>query len=173
MTYYNKVLNLISEPYRDTWVAEVYEPLIFRSSKKDMEYGRIDAADLKDHPELIRMRKEIAGTISVRLHQSLDNSGWIYRTAIHPDYNFPVLAEMLLVEAVQHCRKERYCSVETTTIECDEDAREMFLRKGFNIRQIYTKNYLAGALKIMKSQLGLQFEEDPYSQNVDDFIRVH
>lgn len=95
-----------------------------------MDYSRILHNDPSICSELGKMRRVIAGTMSIKRHTSLENAAWIFRTAVSPEYNFAKVMEMLAEDVIQYCKDQKYYSIETVTPECHDDAREMFLRKG-------------------------------------------
>lgn len=58
-----------------------------RMERQDIEYIEMNEQELKlNEGELRKMRgKKIVGTVSVRNHHSLHESGWIYRLAVDPN----------------------------------------------------------------------------------------
>lgn len=96
-----------------------------------MEYSRICEHDLYSYNELRTLRKQIAGTISFKPHNSLDNSAWLYRLAVDPEYNFLKISELLTEDMLKWCKEKRFYAAETSTWECHQDAREMYFKAGF------------------------------------------
>lgn len=117
-----------------------------------MEYTFFNEKDVIDNEDLNRMIKKIIGTISVKNHKSLVNSGWLNRLAIHPDYPFNVVACKLIDTALLHAHVNDLYTCETSVTEY-EDSREAYIKVGFTIKQIYHKQSLL--FKVMKAQLGI------------------
>lgn len=106
------------------------------------------------NPSIRQLRKQIVGTIGVREHHSLHNCGWLSRTAVNPRYSMDRIGEYLIHQVLTNCLNRGYYTVETVTTECQYGIRELMLRMGFTMKQIYHKPIIAH-IKIMKSQLGI------------------
>ncbi|KAG5667786.1 hypothetical protein PVAND_015756 [Polypedilum vanderplanki] len=159
--HYNKAIELSNMHAPICFVAELYEPFAMRIDKRELEYIQMTEEQLKQNEgELRKMRgKQIIGTISTRNHQSLHESAWIYRLAVDPSYSFVQTAKPLIIAAMQHAFENGMLSCETTCAECHEDPRELFLKIGFNIRQIYHKSIIGSSLRVMKAQLGIDLRK--------------
>ena len=112
------------------FVVEVYEPLILRLDKKEIEYVDMTLEEINKYEDLKKMRKKIVGTVSVKNHQSLHESAWIYRLAVDPDYPFERIAKPLIKAALRHAYDHHMYTCETCSMECHEDLRELLLRIG-------------------------------------------
>lgn len=139
-------------------MAEAYEPYFLRCSQRDMDYELIAEqqlpALLASDPSLHQLRKQIVGTIGVRDHHSLHNCGWISRTAVNPKYSIDRIGEQLIRRALTHCLQRGHYTAESVTTECQYGIRELMLRMGFTMKQIYHKPIIAH-VKVMKSQMGI------------------
>lgn len=168
-SYYNKSTELAMRPSKLCWVAELYEPLLAMASAKAMTIERCytDRPGPEVAPEeLSKMRKRIIGTISCRNHLAMDNAGFITRLAVSPKVGLVPVTEHLIVRVLQHASDSQLYAVETVTSECDQDVREVYLKIGFNIRQVYHKQIIGNTLKVMKSQLGIDLHE--WNQNREE-----
>lgn len=106
--------------------------------------------------ELKAMRRTLVGTISVDVHRSLPNAGWLTHLAVDPKYNFDQIAEPLTKRALKFSMEIQMYSVETSTTECQFDLRELLLRMGFALKQVYNRQIMgSSSLRIMKSQMGI------------------
>lgn len=99
---------------------------------------------------------QIIGTIGLKSHLTLDNSAWIFRLAIHPNYPFCKIGEPLVVELLTYCHEQNFYSVEVVTSECREEPRELYTEMGFVIKQAYHKNVIGSSLRILRTQLRLE-----------------
>lgn len=169
-SYYNKSTELALRPNKLCWVAEIYEPLLAMHSKTqaaaNIERCYTDRPGPEVQQELGKMRKNIIGTISCRNHLAMDNAGFITRLAISPKYGLTPVTEYLIQRVLQHASDSQLYAVETVTSECDQDVREIYLKIGFNIRQVYHKQIIGNTLKVMKSQLGIDLHE--WNQNREE-----
>lgn len=69
------------------FVAEIYEPFSMRLEKQDLDYIEMTDLDLKEHEQDLKKfrRPKVVGTISIRNHHSLHESGWLFRMAADPN----------------------------------------------------------------------------------------
>ncbi|XP_058058077.1 uncharacterized protein LOC131209106 [Anopheles bellator] len=170
-SYYNKSTELVLRPTKLCWVAELYEPLSAMTSAKQtqtvIERCYTDRPGAEVQLDMVsKMRKRIIGTISCRNHLAMDNAGFITRLAVSPKYGLLPVAEYLILRVLQHASDNSLYALETVTSECDQDVREVYLKIGFNIRQVYHKQIIGNTLKVMKSQLGIDLHE--WNQNRDE-----
>lgn len=138
-------------------MAEAYVPHLIRCSLKDLDFDIIsnDPSSIESLPNRHRYRKLVIGTISTKLHKTLDNSNWIYRFAVKPKYALDKVGEPLIRRVLQESYENNFYSVETNTSECQYEMRELMLRIGFGLRQIYHKRIIGNTVRIMCSQLGI------------------
>lgn len=75
-------------------------------------------------------RKDLVATVGLSAHQSLPNSGWLSRFAIHPKYADTQMAEDMIGSVVQFCVSRGYDSIEMVTTECQYKDRETLIQLG-------------------------------------------
>lgn len=151
-------MELASQPMRNCWVAEAYEPfLLGLSSKKHQILDVVpESSILPNDVEVNKMRRRIVGTISISPHKSHDNCGWLNRLAVTTTYDFEKVAEPLISRALKHGYDVDMESIEATTTECQSDFREVLLKMGFAMKQIYHKQVMgSNSLRVMKSEMGI------------------
>lgn len=129
-SHYNKAIEISNLHTPICFVVEVYEPLILRLNKKEIEYCDMSLEEINEYPDLKKMTKRIVGTVSIKNHQSLHESAWIYRLAVDPDYPFERVAKPLIKAAMRHAYDHQMYTCETVSMECHEDLRELLLRIG-------------------------------------------
>lgn len=138
-----------------SFVVECYEPYMLRLNKKEIEYTELTQEEIKNDPDVRKMKRKIIGTVSIRNHSSLHESAWIHRLAINPEYPFNRVGRPLIEAAMKHAFEHNMFTCETVSSECHEDYRELLLKVGFLIKQIYHKSIVGSSLRIMKvSDLG-------------------
>lgn len=152
--YFNKAVDLCTDLCADrdrsqmTWVAELH----YRGLEPPKDVSEVYTTE-NQSLDTNRCRKTIIGTGAVKLHQSLDNSAWLYRVAFSSAEYFKSAGEPLLQSILQHCVAEEYYNLETVARECDDEYKELLTRAGFHMRQVYNKKVFGNALKIMKAQM--------------------
>lgn len=154
------VIYLFKESATNCWVAELYEPFtvsLLMTPTTAFDYDIVpEERILSSDVEITRMRRTIVGTVSINSHNSLGNSGWISRFAIDPSRNFQKIAEPLLNRILKYGYDMHLFTIETVTTECQMDLRELLLKMGFNMKQIYHRQILgSSSFRIMKSQMGI------------------
>lgn len=142
------------------WIAELYEPYTLSLQMTPTTVFDYDIVPeeriLSTDVEISRMRRTVVGTISINPHNSLGNCGWISRLAIDTKRNFQKIAEPLVNRLLKYGFEQRMYTIETVTTECQMDFRELLLKMGFNMKQIYHRQILgSNSFRIMKSQMGI------------------
>ncbi|CAG9811478.1 unnamed protein product [Chironomus riparius] len=160
-SHYNKAIEMSNMHAPVCFVVDLYEPFTILLDKKELEYIHLTEEELKNHQdEIKKMRpKRVVGTISTRNHQALHESAWIYRIAVDPNYSFVQITKPMIFQVMEHAYVNGMFTAETTCAECHEDVRELMLKIGFNIRQIYHKTIIGSSLRVMKAQLGIDLQK--------------
>lgn len=141
------------------FVVECYEPYIMRLDKKEIEYTEMTQDEIKINQDIKKMKRKIIGTVSIRNHNSLHESAWLYRLAVDPQYPYSRIAKPLIESALKHAFTHHMFTCETVSAECHEDYRELLLKVGFMIKQIYHKSIIGSSLRVMKVKFWrLKFE---------------
>lgn len=103
---------------------------MLRLSRKEIEYCEMTQEEVRNNSEVGQMKKRIVGTVSIKNHNSLPESAWIYRLAVDPEYPFNRLGKPLIEAAMKHAYDHRMYTVETVSMECHEEFRELLLKIG-------------------------------------------
>lgn len=112
------------------FVIEVYEPLLLRLSKTDIEYTEMTQDEINENPDVKKMRKQIVGTVAIKNHNSLHESAWLYRLAVDPEYPFNRMARPLIEAVMNHAFLHQMYTLETVSMECHEELRDLLLKIG-------------------------------------------
>lgn len=172
--HYNKGVEMSMAYHKITFVAEAIEPKL-QMNTRECEYevvlDKMASEAVEFDPQAVAGRRKIVGTISVRSHESLSNSGWITRFAVDRNYPFYPIAEGLVNKVLHHAVHVRWENIEVTTTECQDEVREVYSKLGFNIRQVYHKQIVGSSLRVMKSQLGLDMNQ--YLNTRDKYQQLH
>lgn len=124
----------------------------------EIEYDFPEEKEIYDNPDLKKYKKKIIGTIAAKNHNQMHNSCWLHRLAIQTGYPYNKIGYHLITTALNHAYENNLYSCETVTTECHEDFRELLLKMGFTIRQIYHKQIVGNSLRVMKAQMGIDLE---------------
>ncbi|XP_059469444.1 uncharacterized protein LOC132193084 [Neocloeon triangulifer] len=119
------------------WVAEVFEP--FFSNGATGKLALVNEAGLKGCGlDLTNCRRVLVGTIAVSKSKLNPEQGaWIKRLAVKNKYRHRGVGTALLNEAISFCRTSGYQEVELVTSECQDTARELCFKQGFDLKQMY------------------------------------
>lgn len=151
------------------WVAEAYEPFLMALNldKDSLDYDIVHESRLHSTDfEVDRMKRTIVATISIEDHRALPCAGWLSHFAITSNVNFDKIAEPLIHRALKHAIDLQWSSVEMATTECQSHLRELLLKMGFDIKQVYHQYILGNNnFRIMKSQMGLDLSSWTKSKN--------
>lgn len=158
-SHYNKSIELSIMHSPICFVVECYEPYMLRLDKKEMEYTEMTQEEIKTNPDVMKMKRKIVGTVSIRNHSSMHESAWLHRLAIDPEYPFNRIGKPLIEMAMKHAFEHNMYTAETVSSECHEDYRELLLKIGFLIKQIYHKSIVGSSLRVMKAQMGIDLEK--------------
>lgn len=129
-SHYNKAIEMANMNPPICWITEVYEPYINLQNKMETEYIEMTELELPTCPELKSMKRKIVATLAVKNHHSLHESAWINRLAVSPKYPFNRVAKPLIEAAMKNAHENNIFSCETVCQECQEDARELYLKLG-------------------------------------------
>lgn len=155
------------DPLTTCWVAEAYEPYSISFNNDSLEYDILPESRLQSTEfDLNRMKQTVIATISIEEHRSLPGSAWLSHFAISPKFHFDKVAEPLIHRTLKHAIDLELHSVEMVTTECQIQLREVLLKIGFDMKQIYHQYILANNnLRIMKSQMGIDLTTWTKSKN--------
>lgn len=161
--------SLLKDPVTTCWVAEAYEPFLMALSldADSLDYDIVHESRLHSTDfEVNRMKRTIVATISIEDHRSLPDAGWLSHFAITSKVNFDKVAEPLIHRALKHAIDVHWSSAEMVTTECQSQLRELLLKLGFDIKQVYHQYILANNnFRIMKSQMGVDLTTWTKSKN--------
>ncbi|PNF17452.1 hypothetical protein B7P43_G00359 [Cryptotermes secundus] len=131
----------MSSEYTGFWVAEVHEPYFMTREPSQVKYTVTTERELKDNNIEVtqHLGKKIVGTIAITRNKHSTDTAWLRRMAVSPKYQRKGIASVLVDEALRFCKDKGYCAVELVTSECHDAARELYLKKGFDLKQIYHK----------------------------------
>lgn len=157
------------DPITTCWVAEAFEPYVLTLSldKDSLDYDIVHESRLQSPDfEVNRMKRTIIATISFDEHRSLPEAGWLSHFAIASKVNFDKVAEPLIHRTLKHAIDVQLGTIEMVTTECQSQLREILLKIGFDMKQVYHQYILGNNnLRIMKSQMGINLTTWTSSKN--------
>ncbi|XP_025602370.2 N-acetyltransferase family 8 member 3-like [Athalia rosae] len=149
----------LSNPFSGFWVAEAFEPNIMTSQPKDCYYSIMSENQLQEsNIDVSLQSKRIIGTIGLTKSYRVGKSAWIKRLAVKHSYRRKGIGSCLLDTAVQFAINQGYGSVETIASEYTEGGREICLKKGFELKQMYHRHLIGSLITILMYELTYQIE---------------
>lgn len=136
----------MSSNFTGFWIAEAYEPRIFSKLPSEINYTILKESEFEEKQvDTSKFTKHVIGTVGIVKSKSVDGNAWLRRMAVTSKYRKKGVATALLNEAIQFCAEKGYTGVHLVTAECHDNARSLFMKKGFLLKQMYHKQ-LAGTL---------------------------
>jgi GNAT superfamily N-acetyltransferase len=145
----------MSSEYTGFWVAEVHEPYFMTREPSQVKYTIMTERELKDNNIDIAQHhvKKIVGTVAITRSKHSIDTAWMRRMAVNPKYQRKGIASVLVDEALRFCKDKGYAAVELVTSECHDAARELYLKKGFELKQMYHKSIVGTVVTIQMYDL--------------------
>ncbi|KAF3426073.1 hypothetical protein E2986_09688 [Frieseomelitta varia] len=134
----------MSNAFSCFWVAEAFESYLMTRDPKNV--------------------KKIVGTVALCKSHRLDKGAWIKRLYVHEQYRRKGIASCLVNVAVQFAIDEGYSCANLVGSEYTEAGRELCLKKGFELQQMYHKPILGSLITVLMYELTYQIKpgEDDY-----------
>ncbi|XP_075216749.1 N-acetyltransferase family 8 member 3-like [Lycorma delicatula] len=144
----------MSSDYTGFWVAEAYEPVLMINDRSLVKYTFLNEEEFKKK-DLSRGSyfKKIVGTVAITRSKVSEDCAWLRRMAVTRDYQCKGIASALLNEVLKFCHEKNYNGVELVTTECHDVAREFYVKKGFELKQMYHKQLLGSLVTILMYEL--------------------
>ncbi|KZC04079.1 PREDICTED: probable N-acetyltransferase CML3 [Dufourea novaeangliae] len=155
----------MSNAFSCFWVAEAFEPYLMTESPKSIQYTIMTEQQFRDsNIDISSQVKRIVGTIALCKSHRLDKGAWIKRLHVHEQYRRKGIASCLLNIAVLFAIEQGYSCANTVASEYTEGGRELCLKKGFELQQMYHKPILGSFITILMYELTYQIKpgEDVY-----------
>lgn len=145
----------MSSDYTGFWVAEACEPMFMTQDPKHARYLLLTEDDMQRQAIQLasHLRRRIIGTIAITRSKSEENTAWMRRLAVHPRYQNKGIDAKLVDEALRFATEKGYNAVELVTSECQNDARELYLKKGFELKQMYHRHVFGSLVSILNYEL--------------------
>lgn len=151
------------DPITTCWVAEAYEPylLTLNLTEENLDYDIVHESRLQSTDfEVNRMKRTVIATVSIDDHRTMPGAGWLNHFAIQSNFHFDKVSEPLIQRALKHAIDIHFNCVEMVTTECQSQLRELLLKIGFDMRQVYHQYiFNNNNLRIMKSQMGINLSK--------------
>lgn len=149
----------MSNAFSGFWVAEAFEPYYMSRNPLHIYYTVMTAEQFKEsNIDVSSQRKKIVGCIGLIKSYSLDKGAWIKRLCVHQNYRRKGIASCLLKVAVNFAIKQGYSCVNTVASEYTERGRELCLKKGFELQQMYHKPLFGTMITVLMFELTYQIK---------------
>lgn len=144
----------MSSDFTGFWVAEVYEPVFFTKDREKLKYPILRESEFQEkNIDVKSCHKQIVGTIAIVKSVTTEGCAWMRRMAVIPKYQRKGVASALVNEALQFCSEKDYVGVELVTTECHDNARDLYMKKGFQMKQMYHKQIIGSIVTVLMYEL--------------------
>jgi len=147
------------------WVAEAIQPNLMTQHPKEVHYTILTEQQYCQANMGVSLQaKRIVGTICLTKSHRLDKCAWIKRLCVHKQYQRKSIAACLLNTAAEFAIEAGYSCANIVASEYTEGGKELCLKKGFELKQIYHKPILGSYIMILMYELSYQIKpsEDDY-----------
>uniref|UniRef100_A0A1B6J7M3 N-acetyltransferase domain-containing protein n=1 Tax=Homalodisca liturata TaxID=320908 RepID=A0A1B6J7M3_9HEMI len=145
------------------WVAEAFEPVFMNNEPSHFKYSIFSEKEYKHKQiDVSSYRKTLVGTVGIVKSQISEDCAWLRRMAVRPKYQCMGIGKALLNEALQFCN-EKYQGVELVTTEWHDSARTLYIKRGFQLKQMYHKQLLGSIVAILIYQLHYKVQPNQIS----------
>lgn len=155
----------MSNAFSCFWVAEAFEPYFTSTQPKDMHYTIMTEEQFKaSNVDVSSQAKKIVGTVALTKSYTLDKGAWIKRLTVHKNYQRKGVGSCLVKVAVQFAIDQGYSCANIVGSEYTEGGRELCLRKGFELKQMYHRPVIGFLVTMLMYELTYQIKpgEDDY-----------
>ncbi|XP_001122051.1 N-acetyltransferase family 8 member 3 [Apis mellifera] len=159
----------MSNAFSCFWIAEAFEPYLMTHSAKNVHYTIMTEQQFRNsNIDISSQVKKIVGTVALCKSHRLNKGAWIKRLYVHQLYRRKGIASCLINVAVQFAIDEGYSCANIVASEYTEGGRELCLKKGFELQQMYHKPILGSLITILMYELTYQIKpgEDDYVPTV-------
>ncbi|KAL0099843.1 hypothetical protein PUN28_019926 [Cardiocondyla obscurior] len=160
----------MSNAFSCYWVAEAFEPYLMTQHPKEVYYTIMTEEQFyQANVDVSLQAKKIVGTVGLCKSYRLDRSAWIKRLCVHEGYRRKGIASCLLNVAVQFAIDAGYSCANIVASEYTEEGRELCLKKGFELKQMYHKSILGSYITILMYELTYRIKptQDDYAPRMD------
>ncbi|XP_012271119.1 uncharacterized protein LOC105694751 [Orussus abietinus] len=167
----NEVSNIsriyMSNMFSNYWVAEVFETYLVTHHWKDVYHVVMTEQQFRESNIDISSRvKKIVGTIALTKCYRSDGGAFIKRLYVHNQYRRLGIGSCLMDVAMQFAINQGYRCIDLIASEYIMESRELCLKKGFQLKQMYHKPILGSFVTILMFELTYRIKpnisEDPH-----------
>ena len=149
----------MSNAFSCFWVAEAFEPYFMSRNASEINYTVMTEERFREsNIDVSSQSKRIVGTIGLLKSHCLDKGAWIKRLCIHRNYRRKGIASHLLNVAIDFAIKQGYSCTNVVASEYTEGGRELCLKKGFELKQMYHKPIIGSLITVLMYELTYQIK---------------
>ncbi|XP_031847269.2 N-acetyltransferase family 8 member 3 [Nomia melanderi] len=155
----------MSNAFSCFWVAEAFEPYLMTENPTNIQYIIMTEQQFRDSDiDISSQVKRIVGTVALCKSHRLDKGAWIKRLHVHHRYRRKGIASCLINVAISFAIEQGYSCANIIASEYTEGGRELCLKKGFELQQMYHKSILGSLITILMYELTYQIKpgDDDY-----------
>lgn len=132
-----------TSPRTNFWVAELYEPLLGPAAAYQLTF--VTPEDVQRYQtDLTGLRRVVVGTAGVRRDRDVPEGGWLTRMAVLKAYRGRRIGTQLLEVVCRFCGDAGITHLRMQTTECNDAAKSLFYKHGFQILNYIHRPMFAG-----------------------------
>lgn len=144
----------MSNAFSCFWVAEAFQPYLTKKNPKEMYYTVMTEQQFREsNIDVSSQSKKIVGTVGLTKNYNSERGAWIKRLCVHKQYQRKGVAKCLLNVAAQFAVDAGYSCANVVASEYTEGGRELCLKNGFELKQLYTKSIISPFITILMYEL--------------------
>lgn len=152
----------MSYAFSSFWVAEAFEPYTMSLNSDITSYQIMTEQEFRQSNIDVSSRvKKIVGSIALSKSHNLDNGAFIKRLYVKRSYQRKGIESKLVDVAVQFAIDQGYRCANIVFSEHDESGREVCLKKGFELKQMYNKIIIGSIITVLMVELTFKIKLDP------------
>ena len=144
----------MSNAFSCFWIAEAFEPYLMSRDPKEVHYTVMTEQQFREsNIDVSSQAKKIVGTIALSKSRTVEKGAWIKRLCVHRNYRRKGIASCLLNASVEFAIAQGYSSANIVASEYTEGGRELCLKKGFELKQMYHRPLIGTLITILMFEL--------------------
>lgn len=150
-------------------MAEAFEPFMTQKNPQHFYYTIMGEQQFQDCKiDVTYQRRKIVGTVAVCKSHTLDKGAWMKRLYVEKNYRRKGIASFVIKTAVEFATAQGYSSISSVTSEHQDGGRELCIKRGFELKQMYHKPLLGSIATVLMYEMINQIkpDNDSYASNL-------
>lgn len=151
----------MSNAFSCFWVAEAFEPYLTIREPRGFHYNVMTEKEFRDaNIDVSSQAKKIVGTVGLLKSHKVAKGAWIKRLYVDKRYRRKGVGSVLLSTALKFAIDEGYSCADLVTSEYAIGGRELCVKKGFELKQMYHKQIIGTLVTYLVFELTYQIKAE-------------